>query len=311
MAQPGNPFVGTSEMAERMRAFDWPGTPLGPVDAWPTSLRTVVQVLLTSRYAMWMGWGPELTFLYNDTYGQMTLGAKHPWALGRPLAAGVGRDLATNRAAHPQGAAAPARRPGTRRCCSFSSAAATRRRPTTRSRTARLLTTTARFAATCASSPRRPSASSARAAWRSLRDLGDRSQRDAERARTHHRDRANARRARAVPAVHADVPCRCAARGRQRSPRPRDSRRPTPRPFRRSTSTQTLRRGRSRRPWRTGQSSSTRSNAASAISRWGLWHRPAAREAFLVAHHAAGTDQARGRVHCRRQPVPPAGRRIS
>jgi hypothetical protein len=44
----------------------------------------VVQVLLTSRYAMWMGWGPELTFLYNDTYGQMTLGAKHPWALGRP-----------------------------------------------------------------------------------------------------------------------------------------------------------------------------------------------------------------------------------
>ena len=84
MAQPGNPFVGTSEMAERMRAFDWQGTPLGPVAAWPTSLRTVVQVLLTSRYAMWMGWGPELTFLYNDTYGQMTLGAKHPWALGRP-----------------------------------------------------------------------------------------------------------------------------------------------------------------------------------------------------------------------------------
>jgi len=84
MAQPGNPFVGTSEMAERMRAFDWPRTPLGPVDAWPTSLRTVVQVLLTSRYAMWMGWGPELTFLYNDTYGHMTLGAKHPWALGRP-----------------------------------------------------------------------------------------------------------------------------------------------------------------------------------------------------------------------------------
>ena len=38
----------------------------------------------TSRYAMWMGWGPELTFLYNDAYARMTLGAKHPWALGRP-----------------------------------------------------------------------------------------------------------------------------------------------------------------------------------------------------------------------------------
>src|SRR4051794_30666207 len=84
MAQPGNPFVGASEMAERMRAFDWASTPLGPVDEWPTSLRTVVRVLLTSRYAMWMGWGPELTFLYNDAYARMTLGKKHPWALGRP-----------------------------------------------------------------------------------------------------------------------------------------------------------------------------------------------------------------------------------
>ncbi len=67
-----------------MRAFDWSRTPLGPADTWPTSLRTVVRVMLTSRYAMWMGWGPDLTFFYNDTYGRMTLGAKHPWALGRP-----------------------------------------------------------------------------------------------------------------------------------------------------------------------------------------------------------------------------------
>ncbi len=35
---------------------------------------------------MWMAWGPELTFLYNDAYRQMTLGKKHPWALGRPAA---------------------------------------------------------------------------------------------------------------------------------------------------------------------------------------------------------------------------------
>jgi signal transduction histidine kinase len=30
---------------------------------------------------MWMGWGPELTFIYNDAY-RPTLGIKHPWALG-------------------------------------------------------------------------------------------------------------------------------------------------------------------------------------------------------------------------------------
>ena len=35
-----------------------------------------------SHRAMRCGWrgGPELTFLYNDTCGKMTLGDKHPWA---------------------------------------------------------------------------------------------------------------------------------------------------------------------------------------------------------------------------------------
>jgi hypothetical protein len=32
---------------------------------------------------MWMGWGPKLTFFYNDAYARMTLGKKHPWALGK------------------------------------------------------------------------------------------------------------------------------------------------------------------------------------------------------------------------------------
>ena len=64
-----------------MRKRDWSATPLGPTEQWPQSLRTVVQILLTSRYAMWMGWGPGLTFLYNDAY-RPTLGIKHPWALG-------------------------------------------------------------------------------------------------------------------------------------------------------------------------------------------------------------------------------------
>lgn len=70
------------EMAERIRAFDWATTPLGPMDAWPQSLRTAVNILLSSRYQMWMAWGPELTFLCNDAY-RPTLGIKHPWALGK------------------------------------------------------------------------------------------------------------------------------------------------------------------------------------------------------------------------------------
>ena len=75
---------GGGALGEFVREFDWSKTPLGAVEHWPQSLKTVVRVLLTSRFAMWMSWGPELTFLYNDDYARMTLGKKHPWALGKP-----------------------------------------------------------------------------------------------------------------------------------------------------------------------------------------------------------------------------------
>jgi hypothetical protein len=80
-----NSLQAGSGMEALIRSFDWAGTPLGPADQWPQSLRTVVNILLTSRYAMWMGWGDGLAFLYNDAY-RPTLGLKHPWALGTPAA---------------------------------------------------------------------------------------------------------------------------------------------------------------------------------------------------------------------------------
>jgi signal transduction histidine kinase len=64
-----------------MRAKRWADTPLGSPDSWPQSLKTVVRILLTSRYQMWMCWGPQLTMFYNDAYGP-TLGVKQQWALG-------------------------------------------------------------------------------------------------------------------------------------------------------------------------------------------------------------------------------------
>ena len=84
---PANPAAlpyflsGGGEMGARMRAQDWSATPLGPAEAWPQSLKTVVRILLTSRYQMWMAWGPELTFFCNDAY-LPTLGVKQTWALG-------------------------------------------------------------------------------------------------------------------------------------------------------------------------------------------------------------------------------------
>ncbi|MER7620951.1 SpoIIE family protein phosphatase [Streptomyces sp. NPDC126503] len=67
-----------------LAAVDWAATPLGDPRDWPQSLRTAVSILLSSKFSMWMAWGPELTFFCNDAYRRDTLGHKYPWALGRP-----------------------------------------------------------------------------------------------------------------------------------------------------------------------------------------------------------------------------------
>jgi hypothetical protein len=78
-------LTGGGEMGARMRAHDWMTSPLGPPERWPQSLRTTVSLILNSRFPMFVAWGPELGFLYNDDYVPI-LGAKHPAALGRPFA---------------------------------------------------------------------------------------------------------------------------------------------------------------------------------------------------------------------------------
>ena len=65
-----------------MRSHDWSTSPLGPPERWPQSLRTVVDLVLQSRFPMFVAWGADLGFLYNDPYAEI-LGAKHPAALGR------------------------------------------------------------------------------------------------------------------------------------------------------------------------------------------------------------------------------------
>ncbi|WP_148573271.1 SpoIIE family protein phosphatase [Nocardioides caldifontis] len=65
-------------------AVDWDATPMGPPEKWPQALQNSVRILLTSKFSMWMAWGPELTFFCNDAYRRDTLGSKYPWALGRP-----------------------------------------------------------------------------------------------------------------------------------------------------------------------------------------------------------------------------------
>src|SRR5215475_11599648 len=74
-------LAGTSRMARMMRAYDWATSPLGPPADWPQSLKTVIRIMLTSRYAMWMAWGSHFTFFCNDAY-LPTVRIKRDWVLG-------------------------------------------------------------------------------------------------------------------------------------------------------------------------------------------------------------------------------------
>jgi PAS domain S-box-containing protein len=72
---------GGGEMGRLMREHDWEAACLGAPKGWPQSLKTVVRMMLSSRFAMWMAWGSALTFFCNDAY-RPTLGVKQGWALG-------------------------------------------------------------------------------------------------------------------------------------------------------------------------------------------------------------------------------------
>jgi PAS domain S-box-containing protein len=77
-------FPGQSEMARRMREYDWSTTALGDPCDWPEALKIPLRMLLTSRFEMWLGWGDDLLFFYNDAYIP-TLGIKHPDMLAKPF----------------------------------------------------------------------------------------------------------------------------------------------------------------------------------------------------------------------------------
>jgi PAS domain S-box-containing protein len=78
-------LTGTGEVRARMRSHDWNQSALGPPGAWPSSLRTAVGIMLNSSFPMFLAWGPELIFLFNDAYIPI-LGNKQAQALGMRFA---------------------------------------------------------------------------------------------------------------------------------------------------------------------------------------------------------------------------------
>ncbi len=79
-----DPFPGNrSETAEVLRRVDWSKHPLGPIEAWPVSLKTAVGIVLDSAAMKVMVWGREENFVfYNDAYLPF-LGAARVHGIGR------------------------------------------------------------------------------------------------------------------------------------------------------------------------------------------------------------------------------------
>jgi len=78
---------GTGELAGLIRAFDWSGTSIGPIESWPVSLKTIVGFLVQSPVLMVLLWGTDGVMLYNDAYAVFA-GGRHPQALGKKVREG-------------------------------------------------------------------------------------------------------------------------------------------------------------------------------------------------------------------------------
>lgn len=76
---------GGGEMGQLMRDFEWQNHPLGLPNRWPQSLKSILSVVLNSRFPQLFYWGKEMYFFYNDAY-RPSLGndGKHPASLGKP-----------------------------------------------------------------------------------------------------------------------------------------------------------------------------------------------------------------------------------
>jgi PAS domain S-box-containing protein len=74
---------GGGEMGERIRNHEWASTPLGALETWSYSLRTVVALMIRTSQPTYLAWGPHQICLYNDAYISI-VGSKHPACLGQP-----------------------------------------------------------------------------------------------------------------------------------------------------------------------------------------------------------------------------------
>lgn len=75
---------GGGEISAAIRAYDWDNSPVGSLRTWPQSLRTYLNLMLSSASPIFIWWDRnELINFHNDALGTL-LGDNHIRALGRP-----------------------------------------------------------------------------------------------------------------------------------------------------------------------------------------------------------------------------------
>ena len=76
-----HPPAGGGEAGRLIRAKDWSATALGPIDAWPRSLKNYLNAILELPTPAIIFWGADRVQIYNDGYA-VIMGPRHPRYLG-------------------------------------------------------------------------------------------------------------------------------------------------------------------------------------------------------------------------------------
>ncbi|HEY8618044.1 PAS domain-containing protein, partial [Phenylobacterium sp.] len=77
-------FCPQGPTARLMLDGEWESSSLGAPATWPPLLKAYLRLLVEAQQPMFIAWGSDLTFIYNDEYAPI-LGIKHPNAFGRPF----------------------------------------------------------------------------------------------------------------------------------------------------------------------------------------------------------------------------------
>jgi PAS domain S-box-containing protein len=75
------------ELASLIRRFAWEKTSLGPIDGWPTHVKSTTSLALSATLPMVMLWGEKGVMIYNDAYAEFAAG-RHPQLLGSDVLEG-------------------------------------------------------------------------------------------------------------------------------------------------------------------------------------------------------------------------------